>query len=78
VHIIIINLDCKTDPCDVHSRALTALVTATALLRASIEVWQNVFIDTPLKTAAWLAHLMLIVRSMSARIKAIFISGMSP
>jgi len=25
-------VDCKTDPRDVHSRALTALVTATALL----------------------------------------------
>ena len=32
VHIIIINLDCETDPRDVHSHALTALVTATALL----------------------------------------------
>jgi len=33
------------------------------------------FIDTQLQTAARLAHLMLIVRSMSARIKAIFISS---
>ena len=32
VHIIIINLDYETDPRDVHSRALTALVTAMALL----------------------------------------------
>jgi len=32
VDIIIINLDCETDPHDVHSCALTALVTATALL----------------------------------------------
>ena len=42
--------------------------------RASIEMWQNFFpefIDTQLQTAAQLAHLMLIVRSMSARIKAI-------
>jgi len=36
------------------------------------------FIDSQLQTAAWLAHFMLTVRSMSARIKAIFISGMSP
>ena len=46
--------------------------------RASIEVWQNVsleFIDSQLQTAAQLAHLMLLVRSMWARIKAIFISG---
>ena len=28
VHIIIINLDCEADPCDVHSCALTVLVTA--------------------------------------------------
>jgi len=26
------NLDCERDPPDVHSRALTALVTATVLL----------------------------------------------
>ena len=41
-------------------------------------MWQNVFpefIDTQLQTAARLVHLMLIVRSMSARIKAILISG---
>jgi len=31
VYIIIINLDCETDPRDVHSLALTALVTAMAL-----------------------------------------------
>jgi len=43
--------------------------------------WQNVlpeFIDTQLQSAARLAHLMLVVRSMSAMIKAIFISDMSP
>jgi len=32
VHIININLDCETNPYDVYSRALTVLVTATALL----------------------------------------------
>ena len=49
--------------------------------RASIEVWQKAFpefIDSQLQAAAWLAHFMLVVRSMLARIKAIFISGMSP
>ena len=43
---------------------------------ASIKVWQNVFlqfIDSQLETAAWL---MLIVRSMLARVKAIYISSM--
>jgi len=42
--------------------------------RAFIEVWQNVFpefIDSQLQTPAQLAHLMLIVRSMSDRIKAL-------
>ena len=75
VHTIIINPDCETDQRDVHSQHLWQ---QWRFFRASIEVWQNVlpeFIDTQLQTAARLAYLMLIVCSMSARIKAIFISG---
>ena len=67
----------RSTRCEFH--AFTALVTATAVLRAFIEVWQNVFpefIDSQLQTAARLA--LILVRSTSARIKAIFISGMSP
>jgi len=47
VHIILINLDCESDPRNVYSCVLTALVTAMELL------------DSWLQTAAWLAHLML-------------------
>ena len=52
-----------------------------SFFKASIEVWQNVFpefIDTQLQTAAQLARFKLIVRSMSTRIKAIFMSSISP
>jgi len=48
-------------------------------LAESGKMFISQFIDSQLQTAAWLAHWMLAVRSMSARIKAIFISGiMSP
>jgi len=48
--------------------------------RASIGVWQNVFpefIDSQLQTAVRIVHLMLIIHSMSARIKAIFGASLS-